>query len=64
MTIQHDDDVEGRARVRDTDELRAYYDELGQHGAGALWTVANAIEPWEPVSHSDPFLWQIGRAHV
>jgi gentisate 1,2-dioxygenase len=52
-----DDDVEGRARVRDNDELLAFYDELAEHGAGALWTVANAIEPWEPVAHSVPFMW-------
>ena len=56
-TTDHDDDVEGRARVRDNAALLAYYEELKGFGAGALWTVANAIEPWEPVAHSVPYLW-------
>ena len=38
----------GRANVEDTPELLAYYDELETKNAGALWTVANKIEPWEP----------------
>ena len=46
------EDVAGRANVEDTPELRAYYGELGRLDAGALWTVANTIEPWEPVSRS------------
>ncbi|OYU84050.1 MAG: NADPH dehydrogenase [Flavobacterium sp. BFFFF2] len=52
------DDVYGRARVQDTPELAAYYNELEALGAGALWTVANDIEPWEPVSKSVPILWK------
>ena len=33
---------------------------------GALWTVANKIEPWEPQSTSVPVLWRYGdlRDHV
>ncbi|HEY8388002.1 MAG TPA: cupin domain-containing protein, partial [Parasegetibacter sp.] len=27
-------------------------------GAGALWTVANDIEPWEPRTNSVPMLWR------
>ncbi|MEO1103857.1 MAG: NADPH dehydrogenase, partial [Pseudomonadota bacterium] len=42
------DDVEGRARVGQSDELDTYYGELEGLHAGALWQVANAIEPWEP----------------
>ena len=52
------DDVYGRARVQDSPELEAYYKELETLGAGALWTVANDIEPWEPKSNSVPMLWK------
>lgn len=52
------EDVAGRANVEDTPELLAYYDELEQFDAGALWTVANKIEPWEPKSASLPMLWR------
>ena len=48
----HREDVVGRANVEDTPELLAYYDELERLDAGALWTVANKIEPWEPKSPS------------
>ena len=41
----YSDDVYGRARVQDSEELKAYYKELEKLGAGALWTVANDIEP-------------------
>jgi gentisate 1,2-dioxygenase len=58
MDSKFNDDQIGRARVKDTPELEAYYNELGQLGAGALWTVANAIEPWEPRSTSVPMLWK------
>ncbi|PWE34388.1 NADPH dehydrogenase [Maritimibacter sp. 55A14] len=60
------EDVPGRANVEDTPELLAYYDELERHGAGALWTVANKIEPWEPQSSSVPMIWRYTdlRAHV
>ena len=52
----YSDDQYGRARVQDSPELMAYYKELETLGAGALWTVANDIEPWEPRSSSVPML--------
>ena len=60
------EDVAGRANVEDTPELLAYYDELERLDAGALWTVANKIEPWQPKSASVPVLWRYAdlRAHV
>ncbi len=58
MEAKHSDDQIGRARVQNTPELEAYYKELEQLGAGALWTVANDIEPWEPRSSSVPMLWK------
>ena len=54
----YSDDQYGRARVQDSDELKAYYKELETLGAGALWTVANDIEHWEPRSSSVPMLWK------
>ncbi|UUV21381.1 cupin domain-containing protein [Paenimyroides aestuarii] len=57
-TNNYSDDQYGRARVEDTPELKAYYKELETLGAGALWTVANDIEPWEPRSSSVPMLWK------
>jgi len=54
----HREDVVGRANVEDTPELLAYYDDLKKHQAGALWTVANKIEPWEPKSESIPVVWR------
>jgi hypothetical protein len=54
----HREDVAGRANVEDTPELLAYYDELEKLEAGALWTVANKIEPWQPKSSSIPVLWR------
>ena len=62
----HREDVAGRANVEDTPELLAYYDELEKLEAGALWTVANKIEPWAPKSSSVPVLWRYEdlRAHV
>ena len=48
------EDVIGRANVEDTPELDRYYNELGQQESYALWTVANAIEPWEPKPSSQP----------
>ena len=56
----------GRADVEDTPELVAYYQQLDQLKAGALWTVANKIEPWEPKSGSVPVLWRYRemREHV
>lgn len=58
MNDNHSDDQIGRARVQDSAELQAYYKELESLGAGALWTVANDIEPWEPRSSSIPMLWK------
>jgi gentisate 1,2-dioxygenase len=52
------DDVIGRARVEETPELERYYAELASKDAGALWTVANTIEPWEPQSRSVPVIWR------
>jgi gentisate 1,2-dioxygenase len=58
MNENHSDDQIGRARVQNTPELEAYYKELENLGAGALWTVANDIEPWEPRANSVPMLWK------
>ena len=58
---QYREDVPGRANVEDTPELLAYYRELESMDTGALWTVANKIEPWEPVSQSVPVLWRYGQ---
>lgn len=58
MNNNHSDDQIGRARVQDSPELQAYYKDLESLGAGALWTVANDIEPWEPRSSSVPMLWK------
>ena len=55
---QFREDVIGRANVADTPELIAYYKRLSELRTGALWTVANKIEPWEPVSSSVPMLWR------
>lgn len=62
----HREDVIGRANVEDTPELLSYYDDLAKHEAGALWTVANKIEPWEPKSESVPVVWRFNdlREHV
>ncbi|MBL8354209.1 MAG: cupin domain-containing protein [Delftia acidovorans] len=60
------EDVAGRANVQDTPELVAYYRDLERFEAGALWTVANKIEPWQPASVSVPTLWRYRdlREHV
>lgn len=52
------DDVIGRSRVQDTAELEAFYRQLDDANAGALWTVANDIEPWYPQPASVPVLWR------
>lgn len=57
-TADEADNQLGRARVRDNDQLKTYYRELEQHDTGALWTVANDIEPWEPHAFAEPVLWQ------
>ncbi|SKD03823.1 gentisate 1,2-dioxygenase [Burkholderia sp. CF099] len=58
--------VAGRADVEDTPELVAYYRSLEALDTGALWTVANKIEPWQPKSDSVPVLWRYRdlREHV
>lgn len=63
---QYREDVIGRANVQDTPELVSYYQDLEKFEAGALWTVANKIEPWEPSSASVPVLWRYQdlREHV
>jgi len=52
------DEVLGRARVTDTPELEAFYQELAARNAGAFWKRANAIEPWEPETRYRPTLWR------
>lgn len=52
------DDALGRSRVQDTPELEEYYARLAKLGSGALWTVANEIEPWFPQPKSIPMLWR------
>lgn len=63
---QFREDVAGRANVADTPELVEYYRDLTRLGAGALWTVANRIEPWQPASSSIPMAWRYAqmREHV
>lgn len=57
MTIDERDQMLGRARVAPTADLAGYYDELAALETGALWTVANDIEPWEPHAYAIPVLW-------
>ncbi|MFJ6987334.1 MULTISPECIES: cupin domain-containing protein [unclassified Streptomyces] len=57
MTTSYNDTRIGRARVTETPELVAYYAELAKLEAGALWTVANDIEPWYPQPRSVPTHW-------
>ena len=52
------ENVIGRANVEDTPELDAYYRELEQRDLGALWNVANEIEPYFPQPKSVPMLWK------
>jgi gentisate 1,2-dioxygenase len=51
------EDVIGRANVEESPELKRYYGDLARQESYALWTVANAIEPWEPKPQSVPVLW-------
>jgi gentisate 1,2-dioxygenase len=51
------ENVVGRADVEDTAELEAYYASLEGEALGALWNVANDIEPWYPQPKSVPTLW-------
>lgn len=52
------ENIVGRANVEDTPELEAYYRALESRELGALWTVANEIEPWYPQPKSVPVLWK------
>ena len=52
------ENVVGRANVEDTPELEAYYAALEGEALGALWNVANEIEPWFPQPKSVPMLWK------
>jgi gentisate 1,2-dioxygenase len=52
------ENVVGRANVEDTPELEQYYRELDAEALGALWSVANEIEPWHPQPKSVPTLWR------
>lgn len=63
---EYREETAGRANVPDRADLRAYYGELKSLRTGALWTVANKIEPWEPHSVSQPALWRYAdlRDHV
>jgi len=60
------EDTAGRANVADSPERVAYYQELARLETGALWTVANKIEPWAPRSASVPVVWRYQdlRGHV
>jgi len=60
------ENIAGRSNVDDTPQLRAYYKELETLESGALWTVANEIEPWFPQPRSVPVIWHydVMRAHV
>lgn len=51
------DDVLGRARVQESEALTEYYGRLETLQTGALWTVANKIEPWFPQPRSVPMKW-------
>ncbi len=51
------ENIVGRANVEDTPELEAYYAELEGEALGALWNVANEIEPWHPQPRSIPAHW-------
>lgn len=58
---QYREEMVGRANVADTTELLDFYRDLAGQHAGALWTVANKIEPWQPESQSVPVVWQYDR---
>lgn len=53
-----DDSALGRARVVDNSELTRYYSDIEKIGFGALWKVANDIEPWEPHSLTSICHWE------
>jgi gentisate 1,2-dioxygenase len=52
------ENIVGRANVDDTPALEAYYAALEGEELGALWNVANEIEPWYPQPRSVPILWK------
>ena len=52
------ENVVGRANVEDTPELEEYYRALEGEELGALWNVANEIEPWFPQPKSVPIIWK------
>src|SRR5678809_1048360 len=52
------ENIVGRANVEDTPELEAYYAQLEGEALGALWNVANDIEPWYPQPRSVPTHWR------
>ncbi len=52
------ENILGRANVEDTPQLEAYYRELEGRSLGALWAVANEIEPWYPQPKSVPTIWK------
>jgi gentisate 1,2-dioxygenase len=52
------ENIVGRANVEDTPELERYYQALEGEELGALWNVANEIEPWYPQPKSVPTLWK------
>lgn len=60
------EETAGRANVADSPERIAYYQDLARLETGALWTVANKIEPWAPRSASVPVVWRYQdlRGHV
>jgi len=58
------ENIVGRANVEDTPELEAYYRSLEGEALGALWTVANEIEPWYPQPKSVPTLWKWRRVEA
>lgn len=58
---QYREDRIGRANVADTAELVDFYQDLESQHAGALWTVANKIEPWEPQPDSQAVVWHYDR---
>ena len=66
MDDKFSDEVLGRARVKNNEKLASFYDDLKNYSTGALWEVANDIEPWEPAAPSVPYHWsyEVTRKHV
>ncbi len=52
------ENIAGRSRVHDNPELEDFYARLDAVGTGALWNVANEIEPWYPQPKSVPMHWR------